>query len=94
MIDTIIHWNVTYKDFPEEKIIIDLDRINTLDKKTKKFHNQMNLNNIIKNLPDEKETIGWIFSKSENKWMVYFEELGLVKVKIWDKKLDYLIDKK
>ena len=94
MIDTIIHWNVTYKDFPEEKIIIDLDRINTLDKKTKKFHNQMNINTIIEKLPDEKETIGWIFSKLENKWMVYFEELGLVKVKVWDKKLDYLIDKK
>ena len=41
-------------------------------------------------MPEEKETIGYIYSKNDNKWMVYFEEIGLTKVKIWDNKFAYL----
>ena len=87
IIDTIIHFNITY---PGNEIILDLEKINLLDYKTKKFHRQMNLLESIKNLPEEKETIGYIYSKTDNKWMVYFEEIGLTKVKIWDNKFAYL----
>jgi exoribonuclease R len=87
MIDTINHWNITYSDDP---IVLDLDMLNKFDYKTKKFHRQMNLLAKINILPDEKDTEGWLYNKSENKWNVYFEELGFMKVKIWDKKLEYL----
>ena len=87
IIDTIIHWNITYKDDP---ISIDLENINMIDNKTKKFHRHLNLLESIKNLPDEKETSGWIFSIKDNKIMVYFEEIGLTKVKLWDDKFNYL----
>jgi hypothetical protein len=91
IIDTIIHFNITY---PGNEIILDLENINLLDYKTKKFHRQMNLLETIKNLPEEKETIGYIYSKNldSSKWMVYFEEIGLIKVKIRDNKFDYLKD--
>ena len=91
IIDTIIHFNITY---PGDEIILDLENINLLDYKTKKFHRQMNLIETIKNLPEEKETIGYIYSKNldSSKWMVYFEEIGLIKVKIRDNKFDYLKD--
>ena len=91
IIDTIIHFNITY---PDDEIILDLEKINLLDYKTKKFHRQMNLLETIKNLPEEKETIGYIYSKNldSSKWMVYFEEIGLIKVKIRDNKFDYLKD--
>jgi hypothetical protein len=87
MIDTINHWNITYSNDP---IVLDLDILNKIDYKTKKFHRQMNLIAKINILPDEKDTEGWLYNKSENKWNVYFEELGFMKVKIWDKKLEYL----
>lgn len=86
IIDTIIHWNITYND----EIKLELDKINIIDKKTKKFHQEMNLLEKINKLPDFVETMGWIYNKNDNKWIVYFEELGFIKVKIWDKKLDYL----
>jgi len=89
IMDTIIHWNITY---PNSKIeTLDLEKINILDKKTKKFHQQMNLINIIEKLPDECELTGWIYSKINNKCLVYFEELGFMKVKLWNDKFNYLI---
>lgn len=90
IIDTIIHYTITYEDIIE----IDIERINFLDKQTKKFHRQIKLNEIINQLtlPDDgKEVNGWIYKKNQNKWLVYFEELGLMKVKIVDDKLKYLI---
>ncbi len=90
IIDTIIHYTITYEDIIE----IDIERINFLDKQTKKFHRQIKLNEIINQLtlPDEgKEVDGWIYKKEKNKWLVYFEELGLMKVKIVDDKLKYRI---
>ena len=90
IIDTIIHYTITYEDIIE----IDIERINFLDKQTKKFHRQIKLNEVINQLtlPDEgKEVDGWIYKKNKNKWLVYFEELGLMKVRIVDDKLKYLI---
>jgi len=86
IIDTIIHWNITYNDNLE----IDLNIINKLDYKTKKFHRQLNLTNMIKDLPDEFETIGYLHSKNDNKFYVYFEEIGFSKVVLWSSKFNYL----
>jgi len=87
IIDTMNHYTITYK----VKLDIDLNKINFLDKQTKKFHRQIELNNIIKKLSDF-ETIGWIYRKlDETRWLVYFKELGLMKVKIIDDKLKYLV---
>ncbi len=91
IIDTIIHYQITYN----QKIEIDLVRINLLDKHTIKFHRQMKLNEIINSIPENinnEETNGWIYKKLSNyKWLVYFENIGLLKVDIVDKKLEYLI---
>ena len=87
IIDTIIHWNITYND----SLIINLESVNSLDKKTKKFHQQINLNNIIDcKLIDNSEITGWLYSKNKNKCLVYFEELGFIKVKLWHEKFNYL----
>ena len=86
IIDTIIHWNITYSD----ELKIDLDKINILDKRTKKFHQQLNLNNIIDKMPDEQECMGWLYSRDNNKCIVYFEELGFMRMKLWDDKFNYL----
>ena len=98
IIDTINHWCITYNiNFKDLLEIYDItiDNINELDKNTKKFHNQIKLLDIINKLNDENEFTGWIYNKSKDKhiWTVYFKELGFQKVKIWDKKLDNIINK-
>jgi len=87
IIDTIIHWNITYND----NIVFDIDKINILDKKTKKLHQQINLKNIIDKLPETSEMIGWVYTQDKNKCLVYFEELGFMKVLLWEQKFDYLM---
>lgn len=100
IIDTIIHWNITFN----EKLIIDLDKLNIIDKKTKKFHQQVKLNDVINKLPDELEVSGWLYSQrcigsksyssqNNNKCIVYFQELGFMKVKLWHDKFNYLHEK-
>lgn len=86
IIDTIIHWNITYS----QSCIIDLDKINIIDKKTKKFHQQIKLNDVINKLPDDLEVSGWLYSRNNNKCIVYFQELGFMKVKLWHDKFNYL----
>ena len=86
IIDTIIHYSITYN----EKIEIDIRKLNFLDKQTKKFHRQIKLNELIKNI-EEGDMDGWIYKKDNNKWMVYFKELGLMKVRVVDDKLAYLL---
>lgn len=86
IIDTIIHYTITYG----EKINININKINLLDKQTKKFHRQIKLNDLIKTIEDG-EIDGWIYKKESNKWNVYFKELGLIKVRVVDDKLAYLL---
>jgi exoribonuclease R len=86
IVDTIIHYSITYN----EKIEIDIRKLNFLDKQTKKFHRQIKLNELIKTIEDG-ELDGWIYKKENNKWMVYFKELGLMKVRVVDDKLAYLL---
>jgi len=91
IIDTFIHWCITYK-INFKSLNIDINKINELAKNTKKYHNDINLLNIINNLPDEVYIDGWIYKKNinKNRWTVYFRELGFRKVKMWDNKLEYL----
>lgn len=86
IIDTMIHYSITYN----EKIEINIRKLNFLDKQTKKFHRQIKLNELIKTIEDG-EMDGWIYKKEHNKWMVYFKELGLMKVRVVDDKLAYLL---
>jgi hypothetical protein len=101
IIDTIIHWNITYN----ESLTIDLDKLNIIDKKTKKFHQQVKLNDVINKLPDELEVSGWLYSQGcigsksysqgcIGKCIVYFQELGFMKVKLWHDKFNYLHENK
>jgi hypothetical protein len=96
MIDTIIHWCITYNiniiDLLN-KYNITIDEINILDKNTKKFHNDINLLNKINNLNQENDFYGWVYSIKNNIWNIYFKELGFQKVKMWANKLDDIIDK-
>ena len=96
IIDTIIHWCITYNiNFIDilNKYNILLDDINILDKNTKKFHNDIQLLDKINNLNDKNEFEGWVYSNNKNIWNIYFNELGFQKVKIWHNKLDSIIDK-
>jgi len=96
IIDTIIHWCITYNvNFIDllNKYNISLDDINILDKNTKKFHNDVKLLEKINNLNNENEFEGWVYSNNKNIWNIYFKELGFQKVKIWHNKLDNIIDK-
>lgn len=101
IVDALIHWCLTYNiNFKTllTKYSYDLSSLNILDKKTKKFHQQIKFLSIIDNLNlEENETMelsGWIYEKSGNRWTIYFKELGFVKVKMWDLKFNYLVEKK
>lgn len=88
IIDCLIHWQITYND----DINFDLERINFLDKQTKKFHREIELNEIIKNIKNGIYN-GYIFNKiNRGLFLVYFKEFGIFKVKIIDEKLYELID--
>jgi hypothetical protein len=91
IMDTIIHWYLTYNYFE-----IDIEKINLLDKQTQKYNNTIKLLNIIDDINDinDNELYGWIYKKSidKNIWTVYFKQLGFQKVKIWDNKFSYLIN--
>ena len=107
MIDTLIHWCLTYNiNFVDliSRSNLDLNCINNLDKKTKKFHQQINLLGKIdmlfatdsdKQIADSTKPIkinGWIYNKTGNRWTIYFKELGFIRVKMWDFKFNYLVD--
>jgi hypothetical protein len=103
IIDTIIHWNICYDD----KIVINLDRINFLDKQTKKFHRDMHMIEVINGLSDERskqsleptskpsgfdeqEKEGYVYEINHNKMIVYFHNIGFLKVKLWSDKFNFL----
>ena len=70
---------------------------NKLDKDTKKFHRQIELNRLINNLFLENrivETTGYITEiLSNNLIEVYLETLGFLKVKLYNLIFDYKIEK-
>jgi len=96
--DALTHWCLTYQINFKTLLTthsFDFQLINTLDKRTKKFHNQVNFLTAVDNLKLEgSETIeldGWIYDTTGNRWTIYFKELGFVRVKMWDFKFNYLI---
>lgn len=94
LMDTIIHMKLTYNENPE----FNLDQINFLDKQTKKFHRNIQLNSQIDQFfKHDNEVVinSWIYQiKKENILEVFTKELGFLKVKLYDLKFDYLIEKK
>jgi hypothetical protein len=96
--DTLVHWCLTYqRDFNEliQTYSLDIQTINSLDVRTKKFHRTigfLNLTNQLELKPDQSiELDGWIYSTKFNKCLVYFKELGFHTVKMWDLKFNYLV---
>ena len=102
VVDTIIHWCITY-NINITDLNIDLDKINNLDKSSKKYHNNIKLLNYINNLIYDTIYIldGWIY---KNNWeeslkknksikiIVFIKELGFQKVELWNSKFNYLIN--
>ena len=96
IIDTFIHWCLTYNfDFNIfiNEYNLKLDDINKLNKLTNKYHNSIELlnkiNKLFENNNNEINTVGYIFKKSNeyNMWTIYTNELGFQKIKMWDKKI-------
>ena len=101
IIDTYIHYYLTYY-FDNEMFDFDCEQINFLDKQTKKFHRELELNKSISaifNRTTTLETFGYIYQFVSNNCIeVYLPpiegfELGFVKVKLYHYKFDYLISK-
>jgi exoribonuclease R len=103
IIDTYIHYYLTYCF---DNIIFDFDfdcdLINFLDKQTKKFHRELELNksiSVIFGNTHALEKTGYIYQFISNNCVeVYIPpidgfELGFVKVKLYHYKFDYLISK-
>ena len=84
IIDCIIHYMITYN----EDMDIDLERINSLERKTKKFHRDIRLLEVVEKIEDNSILEGILYEIRENKWVLYFEELGFMNVKIYDKRLE------
>lgn len=101
MADSLIHWCLTY-DINFKTLLtthsFDFQLINILDKRTKKFHNQIKFLTAIDNLKlqgtDTIELDGWVYDTTGNRWMIYFKQLGFVRVKMWDFKFNYLQEEK
>ncbi len=95
IMDSWIHYILTYDKSPSNEI--DLKTINILDKKTKKFHREIELNSVINKIFKEETTInrtGYITEIISNNLIeVYIEELGFLKVKLYSLIFDYLLEK-
>lgn len=94
IIDTWIHYILTYSIHDD---VIDIDILNKFDKETKKFHRQIELNNIISTVFKETgkvEKIGFITEiLSDNLIEVYLHEFGFLKIKLYNIIFDYLVKK-
>jgi hypothetical protein len=91
IIDTLIHWCITYNiNFIDllNKYNISIDHINKLSKNTKKYHKNIkllkNIDNLIWDQNLKCNLNGYVYKISElkNRVNVYFEELGFMNVKI------------
>lgn len=87
IMDCLIHWQITYG----ESLEYDLQKINQLDQATKKFHRMLELNKKIDSI-QESQIKGYLYEKvKRGAWRLYFPELGFIKVKIVDDRLEHLI---
>ena len=86
IIDTIIHYYLTYN----KKLRINLDKLNILDKNTKRFHRMINLKYQLDDIDNEKEAIGHLYKIIyPNLWEIYIEDFGFVKLEVFNKKIDF-----
>ena len=96
IMDSWIHYYLTYSLF-EEMEQIDIEKINYLDKETKRFHRTIELDNLIESIFNDSITIdrrGYITDIiSDNTIEVYTEDFGFLKIRIYNLKFDYLIKK-
>jgi exoribonuclease R len=98
--DALIHWCLTYNinfNYLVNTYGLDINHINKLDTNTKKFHREINMLEKINKLElKQNQTIeldGWVYSNTTNCWIIYFKELGFIRVKMWDFKFSYLEEK-
>ena len=95
-IDTWIHYYLTYPDARGE-LKLNLDLINDLDTRTKKFHRELELNDTINRIfadTEMIETIGYIYQIISNNMIeIYIDDIGFFKIKLYPIKFDYLIEK-
>jgi len=88
ILDCLIHWQITYG----ESLVFNLEKINQKDQATKKFHRAIELCHKIENI-QPGQIMGYLYEKiSRGTWRVYFPELGFLKVKVIDQRLEHLID--
>ena len=86
IVDNVIHYYLTYGI----KINLDLDRINYVEKRTKKFHRTIELKKKIDSLNDEQIMKGYLYKiKKPHIWEIYTEELGFVNMELFNKKFEY-----
>lgn len=95
-IDTWVHYYLTYPDVRGE-LKLNLDLINDLDTRTKKFHRELELNDTINRIfadTEMIETIGYIYQIISNNMIeIYIDDIGFFKIKLYPIKFDYLIEK-
>ena len=96
IMDTWIHFYLTYPDL-RDKMEIDCQLINKLDKETKRFHRQLELDKIVKDLFVEESSLvkrGYVSEiNSKNRIEVYIEGIGFLKVNLYNLKFDFLVEK-
>jgi exoribonuclease R len=86
IVDVFIHYYLTYN----VKINFDIDKINFLDKQTKKFHRTLELKKKIDEVENKSELNAYLFQiKKPNIWEVYTKELGFVNMVLFNSKFDY-----
>lgn len=98
LVDTWIHYYLTYS---KEELNFDstlyCNMLNYLDSQTKRFHRDINLNESIKELfidSNRLEKEGYIFEILSNNLVdIYVQDLGFVKLRLYNLKFDYLIKK-
>jgi hypothetical protein len=85
-VDAIIHYYLTYNI----KINLDLDKVNLLEKKIKKFHRSLLLKTKLDNLENNTIMNAYLFKvKKINLWEVLTDELGFVNMELFNIKFKY-----
>jgi exoribonuclease R len=89
--DTLVHYYICYKvNFFDERTI---KRMNYLDSQTKKFHRTLELKEKIDSIEDETEYDAYVYKRSKvNQYEIFIEELGFMKLQLFDKKFEYMFD--
>jgi len=86
IIDTIIHYYLTYNKL----IDVNIEKLNFLDSNTKKFHRNIDLQKKINSLNDKNEKTAYIYDMIKpNLFEVYIEDLGFVKMELFNSKFEY-----